>query len=252
MAVSAIVQDGEIVKTAAQKSAESAKKSTPDGYDKDAFLQLLVAQMKYQDPLEPTDNSEYITQYATFSQVESLQNMAANMDLSRASSMVGQTVEIVTTDDNGKQNTVKGVVDYVTYEGGKAFVSVNGESYSVSDVARIIDQTYDEATELADSFVEKMAKLPELNNLSIADKDAVGELWTTYSSMSDYSKSFLDSSFGKALEQYVERMSQLLTAAAAQESTYEDTAQAETADDTVSAVEAVSTSAASEGNIEEA
>jgi len=62
--------------------------------DKDSFLKLLVAQMKYQDPLEPTSNTEFIAQYATFSQVEQLQNMATNMEMSRASSFVGQTVNI--------------------------------------------------------------------------------------------------------------------------------------------------------------
>ena len=93
MAVNAIVQDGKLVETAAQASASSAAgknapASVPKGYDKDAFLQLLVAQMKYKDPMEPTDNSEYITQYATFSQVEQIQNMAASTELSRASGMV--------------------------------------------------------------------------------------------------------------------------------------------------------------------
>ena len=68
MAVSAVVKDGEIQQTAAETSAKKATKSN-SGMDKDAFLQLLVAQMKYQDPLEPTSNAEYISQYATFSQV---------------------------------------------------------------------------------------------------------------------------------------------------------------------------------------
>ncbi len=218
MAVNAIVQDGEIIKTAAQKSAETPTKSAPDGYDKDAFLQLLVAQMKYQDPLEPTDNSQYITQYATFSQVESLQNMAANMDLSRASSMVGQTVEISTTDDNGKQNVIKGVVDYVTYEAGKAFVSVNGESYSVSDVARIIDESYDSATELADKFAAGMEKLPTLNNLTIADRNAVTELMNLYSNMGSYAQSFVNTDYAKLLEAYVDRMAELVAAVEASNS----------------------------------
>ena len=92
MAVDAIVQDGKILETASESSVK--KTTSNSGMDKDAFLQLLVAQMKYQDPLEPTSNTEYISQYATFSQVEQLQNMAATMELSRASSMVGKLVEI--------------------------------------------------------------------------------------------------------------------------------------------------------------
>ena len=42
---------------------------------KDMFLQLLVAEMKYQDPLEPSDNSEYVQQMSTLSEVESVENV---------------------------------------------------------------------------------------------------------------------------------------------------------------------------------
>ena len=85
MGVSAVVKNGEIQETASQSSVKQATTSK-NGMDKEAFLQLLVAQMKYQDPLEPTSNTEYISQYATFSQVEQMQNMSATLELSRASS----------------------------------------------------------------------------------------------------------------------------------------------------------------------
>ena len=45
--------------------------------DKDAFLKLLVAQLKYQNPLEPTDPSAMMAQTAQFSMVESLQQISA-------------------------------------------------------------------------------------------------------------------------------------------------------------------------------
>ena len=88
MALVAPVENGKIVETASQTSVSKAAKSS-SGMDKEAFLQLLVAQMKYQDPLEPTSNTEYIAQYAQFSQVEQMQNMSNSMDLQRASSLVG-------------------------------------------------------------------------------------------------------------------------------------------------------------------
>ena len=96
MALVAPVENGKIVETASQTSVSKAAKSS-SGMDKEAFLQLLVAQMKYQDPLEPTSNTEYIAQYAQFSQVEQMQNMSNSMDLQRASSLVGKEVYIKTT-----------------------------------------------------------------------------------------------------------------------------------------------------------
>ena len=55
--------------SAATKAAEAANKQAGGTLDKDAFLKLLVTQMKYQDPLEPTDNTEYVSQLATFSEL---------------------------------------------------------------------------------------------------------------------------------------------------------------------------------------
>ena len=102
MADMARIENGKIQETASQSSLSKTNKSTPDGMDKDAFLQLLVAQMKYQDPLEPTSNTEYISQYAQFSQVEQMQNMSGSMDLQRASSLVGQEVYMKTTTSSGE------------------------------------------------------------------------------------------------------------------------------------------------------
>ena len=65
MALVATVENGKVVESASQSSLKNTSKTSNNGMDKDAFLQLLVAQMKYQDPLEPTSNTEYIAQYLT-------------------------------------------------------------------------------------------------------------------------------------------------------------------------------------------
>ena len=67
--------------------------------DKDMFLKLLVAQMKYQDPANPASSSEFMAQTATFTQVEKLEEIAAQnaslLALQRSTSagaLVGRTV----------------------------------------------------------------------------------------------------------------------------------------------------------------
>ena len=69
------VKDGQILESISSLQKEA--KTSNSSLDKDAFLQLLVAQMKYQDPLEPTSNTEYISQLATFSELEEMQNLTS-------------------------------------------------------------------------------------------------------------------------------------------------------------------------------
>ena len=117
------VKNGEILESVSRLNKET--KTANSSLDKDAFLQLLVAQMKYQDPLEPTSNTEYISQLATFSELEEMQNMTSGMTLQRASSLVGQYVFMKVTDGSGNTNYAEGMVDYVVFENNKAYLSIN-------------------------------------------------------------------------------------------------------------------------------
>lgn len=208
MAVGAVIKDGKILETASESSVKKA--ASKNGMDKDAFLQLLVAQMKYQDPLQPTSNTEYISQYATFSQVEQMQNMAATMELTRASSMVGKLVEVSTTDSNGETKTVQGTVEYVTYENNKAYVSIDGTLYSADDVTSVIDETYQTAFDLAVAFATAMNKLPSLEMLTTDDAESVEALRSGYNALTSYQQSFISDELVKKLKSYVNKMDELL------------------------------------------
>lgn len=208
MAVSAVVKNGKIEETQSESSVKKAASKT--GMDKDAFLQLLVAQMKYQDPLEPTSNTEYISQYATFSQVEQMQNMAATMELTRASSMVGKLVAVETTDKSGDVKQLQGMVQYVTYENGKAYVSIEGNLYSADDVTAVIDETYQTAFDLAVSFVTALDQLPRVERLTIADKESVDALQKVFNAMTAYQQSFISDEYIEKLQKYVAKMAELV------------------------------------------
>jgi flagellar basal-body rod modification protein FlgD len=73
---------------------------------KDSFLKLLVAQLKFQDPLSPTDSSALMQQSATYSMVESMQNMQKSIESSTtntssaaATSLLGKNVTALAKDD---------------------------------------------------------------------------------------------------------------------------------------------------------
>ncbi|MBO5474185.1 MAG: flagellar hook capping protein [Lachnospiraceae bacterium] len=212
MGVVGKVEDGKLVESTAAASLankDSVKKDNST-LDKDAFLQLLVAQMKYQDPLEPTSNTEYISQYATFSELEQMQNMSASLELSRASALVGETVLLKVTDSSGHTTTVQGNVDYVVYENSKAYLSVNGELYSMDDLDTVADPAYLEAYALAAEFLNLYNKLPEVGKLTISDRENVEKLQSIYDGMTDYQKKFLTDDYVDGLEKYTARMKDLI------------------------------------------
>lgn len=213
MALIAPVENGKVVETTSQSSLSSAATKANDSMDKEAFLQLLVAQMKYQDPLEPTSNTEYISQYAQFSQVEQMQNMSSSMDLQRASSLVGEQVYVKTTGSNGVTNIVQGKVDYVVYENGKAYLSINEQLYSLDDLDTVADSDYLDAFNKAYDFLATLNKLPNVNGIDLTDAEKIDELEKIYNEMSDYEKSFVASEKVTVLNKYVEKVKELRLAA---------------------------------------
>lgn len=207
------IQDGKVVETTSQSSLASSTTAAANGMDKDTFLQLLVAQMKYQDPLEPTSNTEYISQYATFSQVEQMQNMAGTMELSRASQLVGQQVWVKTTNSTGESSYVQGQVDYVVYENGKAFVAIDEELYSIDDVDTVVDKTYNDAYTMAQDLVNRIFMLPGVNGVDLSDCEEIDELEKIYNGMDEYQKGFVAKDAVTALEEYVAKAKEVRLAA---------------------------------------
>ncbi len=90
--------------------------------DKDLFMKLLVAQMTNQDPFNPQDPTQYITQLAQFSTLEQMMSVndkieylagvnngiLVNSAVSTASSLIGKNIELYSKNDEG---------NYIEYEG---------------------------------------------------------------------------------------------------------------------------------------
>lgn len=211
MSVSAQVVDGILQQKGTSSTTDtSSNKSTNSTMDKDAFLQLLVAQMKYQDPLEPTSNTEYVSQYATFSELEQMQNMSSSVDLQRATALVGQTVIVSSTSEDGKTTEDMGVVDYVSYENNKALLWVNGSSYPLDSVKEVADHDYIEAYSQAITLINAINKLPSTANLTLSDKHAVESIQKTFDDMNDYQKSFVAKDYQTKISELSEKMKELV------------------------------------------
>lgn len=110
--------------------------------DKDMFLKLLVTQMQYQDPMNPTDNTEYMSQLAQFSTLEEMQNLGTSISSGQMLSLTGQYVILNVPDSAGNISQVSGIVDYVTVNDGKTFFHINDEYYSSEYLDSVVSYDY--------------------------------------------------------------------------------------------------------------
>ncbi|MFZ3130498.1 MAG: flagellar hook capping FlgD N-terminal domain-containing protein [Desulfosporosinus sp.] len=93
---------------------------------KDDFLKLLITELKNQDPLEPVDNKEFISQMAQFSSLEQMNNVAASIEnlntsmanfsqqtsLTQGASLIGKWVSGL---DKDGVTTIEGTVESVKW-----------------------------------------------------------------------------------------------------------------------------------------
>jgi hypothetical protein len=103
--------------------------------DKDAFLQLLVTQLRYQDPLNPMDDRDFIAQMAQFSALEQMMNLNNTFERSQAFSMIGRTVEgFFVHPETDEWMEIEGVVTAVINNGSETLLHVNGQDVPLSSV----------------------------------------------------------------------------------------------------------------------
>ncbi|HEX2924166.1 MAG TPA: flagellar hook capping FlgD N-terminal domain-containing protein [Chloroflexota bacterium] len=126
-------------------STSTTSSSTSIGeLGKDDFLRLLLAQMQNQDPLNPMDDTAFMTQLVQFSTLESMQHMDEHIStllsveqLSQAESMVGKQVSGTVTTD-GTTETIEGVVDSVKMVDGSPVLVMGDKSLKLSDVTKVV------------------------------------------------------------------------------------------------------------------
>ncbi len=124
-----------------KKNYEMYKKDFVDSSDdivnQETFLRLLVAEMSNQDPLEPTSNSEFISQLAQFSSMQYALDSSKYAESNYAAGLVGKVV--TASKANGKETDVKtGVVEKVHKAPDNSFlVTIDGEDFPLKSVTSV-------------------------------------------------------------------------------------------------------------------
>ncbi|WP_297517598.1 flagellar hook capping FlgD N-terminal domain-containing protein [uncultured Clostridium sp.] len=159
--------------------------------DKDAFLTILSAQLRNQDPMAgDQDSTQYVTQMAQFSTMEQMQNLNKTMTDYSEQNLVGKGVTVDVLDSNGKPYT--GIVKSVNTEGSSTSISMevseNGKNvykeFPVESIVSILEVPNfslpainnvngNTSFLLASSFIGKEVKLSEKNS---SDENYVGSV----------------------------------------------------------------------------
>lgn len=197
------VEAGQLVDTSASATSSSKEKVNND-LDKNDFLQLLVAQMKYQDPLEPQSNTEYVSQLATFTQVEATENMANTAESLQADALIGKTVIMRPTNSvTGETSDVMGTVDYVMKEGSNIYLSIGGALYNLDDLYTVADSEYMDAVLIAEDFESTMEQLPDADHVSLENEEAFKYMRQQYDALTDYQKEYISTYSKDALDKFL-------------------------------------------------
>lgn len=214
MSLMATYVDGELQTSNASTDSLSKSSSAKNSVvDSDTFLTLLVAEMQNQDPLEPTSNTEWVSQYATFTQVEQMGEMADSMDMLRANNLVGKEVIMkVTSVSTGETSYVRGVVDYITMEDGKPLLNIGGANYSLDDLDTVASDDYFDCYDFYTEFTGMIDALPSANAIDTSYKTAVEELFNMYDDITDNQLEYMQTyapAYLSKYETYIKTMEDL-------------------------------------------
>jgi flagellar basal-body rod modification protein FlgD len=114
-----------------------------------SLLQIILTQLTAQNPLQPLDNFQFVSQLAEFSQLQLSQNLndsvtslLASQSASQAVGLLGKTVDITSGAQNST-STVSGTVKAVTFSNGTPQITVqstSGQTFAnvaISQIAQV-------------------------------------------------------------------------------------------------------------------
>lgn len=127
-----------------QTQTDTVRKAN-DTLDKHDFLRLLTVQLRYQDPIDPIKDQDFIAQMAQFTSLEQMQNLSDKMEqfidmqitsssASQAASLIGRTVAAY---DQETGSTIEGIVESVRFDTGGPLLTVGDRTFTIGAVYEI-------------------------------------------------------------------------------------------------------------------
>lgn len=147
-----VLSSADQMKANYEKYRNKYKDSTEELVNSETFLNLMVAEMTNQDPLEPTSNTDFISQLAQFTQLTYAQDSSKFAMANYAATLVGKVA--TGTKVEGKEIITKtGVVESVTQMKNSYTVRIDGVDFDINKITAVKDKgSADTSNGLADSI----------------------------------------------------------------------------------------------------
>lgn len=155
-------------------SSTGSYSSSTSSLGKNEFLNLLVTQMKYQDPLEPTDDTEFIAQMAQFSSLEQMQNLNDSFNKYKAYDLVGKNVDATV---NG--TAISGFIESIRFNSDGIYAIIDGSSVDIDNITKVNDTAEDlqvmvsilEHLANVSSKLDSLIEITNQKNAEVSDED---------------------------------------------------------------------------------
>ena len=130
-------------RAATTATTAAAATTGPQMPGKTDFLQLLVAELRHQDPMKPMEDRDFVTQLAQFNSLEQMQQInkgieafSATQDVMEAASLLGKWVAYKDGSPNS-DSLLSGLVNRVSWETGSPKLSVNNKEVDLTQIVSV-------------------------------------------------------------------------------------------------------------------
>ncbi len=126
-----------------KQNVQTAARKPVTELGKDQFLQILVTQLRNQDPMQPMQDKDFIAQMAQFSALEQTMNMATQLIALRQSA--GMAAGLIAKTVGWQETTKDGVIDYtgvvdsIVKRDNIQYVKVGAREVKIDDLLTISD-----------------------------------------------------------------------------------------------------------------
>jgi flagellar basal-body rod modification protein FlgD len=123
--------------TGTTTNSSTTTSTSSSSLGKDDFLKLLVTQLQSQDPMNPMDDKEFISQMAQFTSLEQMKNMNTSIQMTQATAYIGK--QVTWDDDQGVEQT--GVVKSVRMVNSEPKIIVGDQSLALAKITSVATAT---------------------------------------------------------------------------------------------------------------